>query len=196
MKKYIFYIGLIIAALLITSCKKDDADPTSEIWKQWNEQAFNDLSQNPDFTELWIEGNRVNSIYYRVIQKGEGKRLFYNSRAEIYFKGWYVVTHADINIKEGDVFDQQLFDDGVTWKVAVSAQSMDANYVYVYENEGWKVALQHMVEGDIWEIRIPYQLGYGSLDQKTRYGYGRTVFAYSTLAFEIEVVKAIDPDEF
>ena len=180
MKKNRFYIGLVLAALLITACNKDEEDPTIEIWKQQNEQAFNDLARDPDFTKLWIEGDNESYIYYRVIQKGEGKPLFYNGWVEVYYKGWFVATNADKNIKAGDVFDQRLFDDGATIIFPVVSDNL---------SRGWSVALQHMVEGDKWEIRIPYQLGYGSEDRSG-------IPAYSTLAFEIEIIMAIDPYQY
>jgi len=177
MKKY---IGIVLAALIITACNKDDIDPVAEAWKRQNEQAFNNLANNQDFTELKIPGGINIPIYYRVIQKGEGKRLFYNSQAEVYYKGWFVVTNADKNIKAGDVFDQQLFDDGITYKVTVNDPDLST---------GWSIALQYMVEGDKWEIWIPYQLASGEG------GRGR-IPGYTTLAFEIELIKAIDPHTF
>jgi len=195
MKKYKWYIGFILVTLLVSACKKDDIDPTAEAWKQQNEQALSDLARNPEFNALKMQGGYNFNIYYRIIQQGEGKRIYYNSRAEVYYKGWFVVTNADKNIKEGDVFDHQVFDDGVTFKLAVSSQAMDANYVYSTVIEGWGIALQNMVEGDKWEIWIPYRLGYGEVDKTDNNGIV-TIPAYSTLAFEIEVVKAIDPDEF
>jgi len=189
MKKYKLYIGLILIILLVSTCKKDEVDLVAEAWKRQNEQAINDLARNPDFTALKLQGGYDFNIYYRVIQKGEGKRIFYNSRAEVYYKGWFVVTNADKNIKAGDVFDRQLFDDGVTFKLAVSSLSADSNNGIRTPVEGWSVALQNMVEGDKWEVWIPHQLGYGTESYSS-------IPAYSTLAFEIEVVKAIDPDEF
>jgi len=188
MKIYRFYIGIVVTALILTACSKDEVDPVAEAWKLQNEQAFNNLAGNPDFTELKSPGNN-GSIYYRVIQKGEGKRIYYNSRAEVYYKGWYVVTNADKNIKAGDVFDKQLFDDGIAFKLAVSAQAMDDNRVYSTVIEGWSAVLQYMVEGDKWEVWLPYKLGYGANGLNTIPGY-------STLAFEIEVIKAIDPNMF
>ena len=188
MKKYRFYIGLILTALFITACSKDDVDPIVEAWKQQNEQAFNDLARNPEFTELKSPGNN-GSIYCRVLHKGEGKPLFYTSRVEVYYKGWFVVTNADKNIKAGDVFDQQLFDDGKAYKLAVSVEGMDANNEYRAPIMGWTIALQYMVEGDKWEIWIPSQLGYRDEDQGN-------IPSYSTLAFEIEVIKAIDRNSF
>ena len=183
--KYGCFFGLLFAVLLITSCKKDKVDPYIETWKQQNEKAFNDLAFNPDYTKLSMPGGNLDHIYYRVIQKGEGKRVFYNSRAEVYYKGWFVVTNENYGIKAGTLFDQRLFDDGVTYKLAINAQAATTGYSS-YIIEGWKIALQYMVEGDKWEVWIPY-----------RYASGlEGIPNYSTLAFEIELVKAIGFDEF
>ena len=182
---------LLLFALLITSCEKDDKkDPFLETWKQQNEKAFNDLAFNPAYTELRMPGAAA-SIYYRVIQKGEGKRVYYNSRAEVYYKGWFVVTNEDFGITAGTVFSRRLFDDGMPFKYALIASSVDNNSTYAtrYE-EGWRIALQYMVEGDKWEIWMPYYLGYG--ERNTDNG----IPGYSTLAYEIELIKAIDPNEF
>ena len=177
---------LLLFSLLITSCKKDEEKPSLEIWQQQNEQVFNDLAFNPDYTELKMPGAAA-SIYYRVIQKGEGKRVYYNSRAEIYYKGWYVVTNSDYNITAGTLFVQRLFDNGVPHKVAINYQV--AADGFNYEHDGWSIALQYMVEGDKWEVHIPYHLAYGEN------GKG-AIPGFTTLAYEIELIKAIDPDEF
>ena len=184
--QYGYYIGIILAVLLLTACGKDKDDPYLEAWKQQNEQAFNNLANNPDYMELHIPGS-VGSIYVRVLQKGEGKRTYYNSRVEVYYKGWFVVTNDNYAIKADKVFDQRLFDDGVAFKVAISREVEGDSYASIIE--GWSIALQYMVEGDKWEVWIPHLLAYG---EKGKLG----IPAYSTLAFEIELVKAIDPDEF
>ena len=186
MKKYRFYIGLIVSALLITACSKNNGDPTLDLWKQQNEQAFTGLANNSDFQSLSIPGG-VGNVYYRVLQKGNGKRVFYNSRAEVYYKGWFVVTNEDKKIKAGDVFDHRLFDDGETFKLAISQAAAADPYSVVIN--GWNLALQYMVVGDKWEVWIPYRLAYGDKGSSS-------IPAYSTLAFEIELVKAIDPNEF
>jgi hypothetical protein len=65
MRKIIKYgccVGLFFALLLITSCKEDKVDPYIETWKQQNEQAFNELKSNTDYSELSLPGG-VGSIY-------------------------------------------------------------------------------------------------------------------------------------
>jgi|GEM_PF-24577 len=182
-------VCVLLFTVMLMSCNKDDNtdELILENWKQQNEKAFNDLANNPDYTEQKMPGG-IASFYYRVIEKGNGKHVFYNSRAEVYYKGWFVVTNRDYNITAGTVFDHRLFDDGVTYKVAISSQV--ANTTYPSDIlEGWKYVLQFMVEGDKWEIHIPSILGYG---EKGKFN----IPGYTTLAFEIELIKAIDPNEF
>ena len=181
-------VCVLLFTVMLMSCNKDDNtdELILENWKQQNEKAFNDLANNPDYTEQKMPGG-IASFYYRVIEKGNGKHVFYNSRAEVYHKGWFVVTNRDYNITAGTVFEQKLFDDGVTYKVAISSDAV--NTTYPLKNTGWSIALQYMVEGDKWEVWIPYRYAYG---EEGRFG----IPGYTTLAYEIELVKAIDPDEF
>ncbi|MFA7065782.1 MAG: FKBP-type peptidyl-prolyl cis-trans isomerase, partial [Dysgonamonadaceae bacterium] len=50
--------------------------------------------------------------------------------------------------------------------------------------DGFSTALQHMKEGDKWEVWIPWQLGYGERGQSPIPGY-------TTLVFEIELVEVL-----
>jgi FKBP-type peptidyl-prolyl cis-trans isomerase FklB len=49
--------------------------------------------------------------------------------------------------------------------------------------KGWTEAVTLMQEGDIWEIYVPYELGYGSG------GAGAKIPPYATLIFELELLK-------
>lgn len=50
---------------------------------------------------------------------------------------------------------------------------------------GWVEALQLMSEGDKWKLYIPYHLGYGEQ------GAGGAIPPYSTLVFEVELLKVL-----
>ncbi|MDR0348967.1 MAG: FKBP-type peptidyl-prolyl cis-trans isomerase [Tannerella sp.] len=197
--RVLFFLSIAVTAVsLIASCSKNDDDGVfDKVWKQKNEEAFAAIAKNPGYKELKSLSN-YGSIYYKVLKKGEdgAKRVYYNSRAQVYYKGFYVAAHE--NIKAGDVFDQRLFEDGIPFNVALSAavsnQSTTNPNGYATTITGWTDVLQHMVEGDKWEVWIPYQLGYGQYDV---YNSGKlTMKGSTTLAFEIELVKAIDLNEF
>ena len=47
---------------------------------------------------------------------------------------------------------------------------------------GFSIAVQHMVDGDVWKVYIPYQLGYGE-------STSASIPAYSTLIFDINLVS-------
>lgn len=179
MKKYGLYLMMLVATMFCaTSCGDDDDDNHLERWMVANQEAINAIAKNAEYKELKSPGNE-GSIYYKVLEKGNGTdSIYYTSTVTCYYKGWFVADYPEYNIKKDDIFNQYLFDDGAPVSFTVSESSL---------RKGWKTALQHMVQGDKWEIWLPYQLGYG------REGSG-SIPGYSTLVFEIEVVsvKGID----
>jgi peptidylprolyl isomerase/FKBP-type peptidyl-prolyl cis-trans isomerase FklB len=185
------FAGILLAALLVTSCKKDD-NTAEEAWKFANEQAFKSIAGNPDYVELPSLGNS-GSIYYKILQKGEGvKPIYYTSRVQIYYKAWHVAADPAKSISAGTIAAQQLFDDGSPLTLAVNNTGL---------MEGWRLALQYMVEGDKWEIWVPYALcyyqpGYTSGTAIPSFIESQSFPAYSTMAYEIEVVRVAGIDEF
>jgi peptidylprolyl isomerase/FKBP-type peptidyl-prolyl cis-trans isomerase FklB len=176
MKKDFYLLLLAFAGLLLSSCIQDDAEVIiDEAWKSANEQTFEALKDSVGYTRADSESN-AGYIYYKVIRKGEGsKPAYYTSRVQVYYTGHLI---------DGTMFD-----------------SVKAPYLQPAEFtigtgviEGWKTALQLMKEGDRWEVWIPQVLGYGATDRKNTAGVV-TIPAYSTLKFEIEVVKIIGIEE-
>ena len=78
------------------------------------------------------------------------------------------------------MFDEYQLENGVPFRCAVSYYYANSYYGSVIS--GWGVALQHMEEGDIYEVWIPQKLAYGST-------VNGDIPAYSTLIFEIELVS-------
>lgn len=186
MSKYLSVVGIVLCLLFVLPSCKDDKDNTEEIeqeaYKQKNDAAFEAKASDASYVK-WMSQANNGYVYAKLITKGTGKKIYYNSRVSVYYKGWKI---------DGTVFDSLLFDDGAPLKCAVS--SYYANYSnynptgYSSVIEGWGVALQNMVEGDKYEIWIPQQLGYGTtLHSGTT--DAKTIPAYSTLIFEIEVVS-------
>jgi peptidylprolyl isomerase/FKBP-type peptidyl-prolyl cis-trans isomerase FklB len=187
MKRFNIHTLLLLSLLATVSCTKDE--PADDSWRTANEQAFSAIARNPEYTELPSLSNN-GSIYYRILRKGEGvKPVYYTSRVQVYYKGWYVAADPLKDITPGKVFDKRLFDDGPPLGVALSsAVSVTGSYSTVIE--GWQTALQHMVEGDKWEVWIPCQLAYGEKSTS------KNMPDYTTLVFEIEVFRVFGINEF
>ena len=194
MRNYGLYLIMIAATLFCaTSCGDDDED-YQERWMIDNQSALNAITRNPEYKEIHSPGNE-GSIYYKVLKKGnETDSIYYTSRVEAYYKGCYTVSadYMPTEIKNGDVFDSRLFDDGLPIKFAISPDVADYSSSnpngYMLPIRGWRVALQNMTKGDKWEVWIPFQLAYG------RDGYG-SIPGYTTLMFEIEVVSVRNIDD-
>lgn len=180
MKKYLHIALMLLCVLVVSSCKDDDEDTGAaerEAYKLEQDMAFQAKANEAGF-EKWVSEAGDGYVFAKLIQKGDGKQTYFNSRVSVYYKG---------TLTDGTEFDARLFEDGAPFKCAVS--SYYANYSS-YNNpdgygsviSGWSVALQHMVEGDKYEVWIPQQLAYGAS------GSG-DIPAYSTLIFEIELVS-------
>ena len=186
MRKNVMCLMMAVAVLCCTASCEDDKDDHRERWMIANTAAINALKSNPEYKELRSPGNE-GSLYYKVLEAGTGTNpILYTSTVRCYYKGWYIADYPEYNITSGGVFEQQLFDDGPPISFTVN----DADLSLI---AGWKTALQHMVQGDKWEIWIPYQLGYGRNDFKAS-SSSRPIPGCSTLVFELEIrsVRGID----
>lgn len=184
MKKYLHIALMLLCVLVVSSCKGDEDNTDAveqEAYKLENETAFLAKKLDPSYVQ-WVSTANEGFVFAKLIKKGNGKQAFFNSRVSVYYKG---------SLIDGTVFDQQLFDDGIPFKCAVSPY-----YTYTLRNPstgaviatwssvitGWGIALQNMVEGDKYEVWIPQELGYGASGQGE-------IKPYSTLVFEIELVS-------
>jgi len=180
MKKYIYYLVIIICAGSLFSCG-DDEIIVDEAWKEANEQAFAAISRNTEYKEIKSQSNG-GSIYYKVL-KGTGAEaghIYYTSTVSCYYSGSYVATKSDGSIKAGDIFDSAEYPDKDPGLFLVNGLV-----------DGFSTALQHMKKGDRWEIWIPYQLGYGASGNRDSSGRSIEPGPYTTLIFEVEVVDIL-----
>lgn len=191
MKKY-WHITWMLVVMLFTlaACSDDDEKKivVDEAWKEINLAAFadrlEDVKTNPDLFTINSESGN-GQIICKILKKGEGTEpIYYTSKVNCYYKGCFVtnedgevVADRDNVLTQGEVFDSRLRengDDKVLFKVDDSGL-----------RDGFATALQHMHEGDIWEVWMPYQLGYGVS------GYG-DIKPYTTLVFQIEVTDIVE----
>lgn len=191
MKKY-WHITWMLVVMLFTlaACSDDDENEIviDEAWKEMNLAAFDARLQDAktDTSLFTINSESGNGqIICKILKKGEGtETIYYTSKVNCYYKGCFVtnedgevVADRDSVLTQGEVFDSRLRengDDKVLFEVDDSGL-----------RDGFATALQHMHEGDIWEVWMPYQLGYGVS------GYD-DIKPYTTLVFQIEVTDIVE----
>lgn len=190
MKKYWHITWMLVVMLFTLAACSDDDDKIviDEAWKEINLSAFDARLQDAktDTTLFTINSESGNGqIICKILKKGEGtETIYYTSKVNCYYKGCFVtnedgevVADRDSVLTQGEVFDSRLRengDDKVLFEVDDSGL-----------RDGFATALQHMHEGDIWEVWMPYQLGYGVS------GYD-DIKPYTTLVFQIEVTDIVE----
>ncbi|MDR1403103.1 MAG: FKBP-type peptidyl-prolyl cis-trans isomerase [Tannerellaceae bacterium] len=188
MKKYVYLWTMMCFAVAFFSCgsDSDDNEEVDEAWKLQNEQAFADKAFDAAFTR-YLSLSSSGALYYKQITPGNGKRIYYNSRAEVYYEGSFI---------DGTVFDKRdAAEYQIPFKVAISAavSNYNATSATGYTSgviQGWIEILQFMTEGEEGEVWIPQEMAYG-----TTWDYAKTIPPYSTLIFKIKISKVIWIDE-
>jgi FKBP-type peptidyl-prolyl cis-trans isomerase FklB len=119
---------------------------------------------------VFLEANKKNEgivttasgLQYKVLQQGSGKPPVASDRVTVHYTGTLIDgTPFDSSVKRGQP---------ATFNVGGVIR-------------GWTEALQLMKEGDKWMLYIPYDLAYGER------GSGGQIPPYSTLIFEVELIK-------
>ncbi len=187
--KYLFYVGLLMLSMV--SCQEED-NTVEEYpnWRNTNEAAFLSLysqaktaieSGSTDWLllrsimkpdSLATETSPEDYVVVRVIEKGYGIDSPYQTDSvSVHYQGRLLPS---VHYPSGKVFDQSFYD--------VYQEGISIPFVAVVGGltEGFATALQHMHQGDYWEITVPYQLGYGATVKET-------IPAYSTLIFTLRL---------
>jgi FKBP-type peptidyl-prolyl cis-trans isomerase FklB len=141
--------------------------------QQYMQQAMERKSvvvkeQNKAFLEMnkTKEGVKVTAsgLQYKVLTNGTGKSPDGSAAS--------VTVHYTGKLIDGTVFDSSV------------QRGQPTTFRLNEVISGWTEALQLMKEGDKWMLYIPYNLGYGER------GNGAQIVPYSTLVFELELIKA------
>lgn len=215
--KHLIYLFLLACAFSFTAC--DDGDETTDQkWKDDNSRIYNEIVTNEDWHEIQSPPGVPGGVYYRAIRNGAGtenpietasvkilyKGYFLNDKEKVFETGTSGVAYKSYvgfsSLPEQgktDVFY-------VVWEGAQYKMHTWLSEQRVYEEgdydiaadfrvnalvRGLGVALQNMKAGDIREICVPYELGYGSGGLSS--GNLTLIEGYSTLFFEVELL-AID----
>ena len=199
MKKNILWvIGLLFAvSFSIASCDETDGavDPYFN-WEERNQLYIDSIARVananlgeevgqwkvihtykfvPPLNELNPDVNDY--VYCRVIKKGTGTvSPLYTDSVAAHYRGQLIPLYDGQKVVFDQSFQGELKED---LAVPVTFGVWDGVGGVI---EGWSSVLQQMVEGDRWEVHIPYQLGYGI--------YGRDeIPGYSALVFDMQLVK-------
>ena len=103
-------------------------------------------------------------LQYEVLKSGNGRQPKATDQVRCHY--------------EGRLVDGTLFDSSIQ-------RGEPAVFGVNQVIQGWVEALQLMREGDKWKLFIPYKLGYGEQ------GAGNAIPPYSTLVFEVELLKVL-----
>ena len=195
MKKSILWvIGLLFSvSFAVTSCEETDGavDPYFT-WRERNELYIDSIARVaeanlgdevgqwkkvhtykfvPPINDLNPDVNDY--VYCRVIKKGTGTvKPLYTDTVSTHYRGQLIPLYDGQKV----VFDQS-FQGDLKEDVAIPVGFPVSGVI-----EGWTSVLQQMVEGDRWEVHIPWQLSYG------KYG-SSDIPGYSALVFDMQLVK-------
>ena len=100
-------------------------------------------------------------LQYRVIKQGTGAMATDTTEVEVHYEGKLI---------DGTVFDSSY------------RRGKPATFHPDQVIKGWTEALKMMPEGSVYELYIPYNLGYGERGTQS-------IPPYSTLIFKVELLK-------
>ena len=189
MMKNIRILLLLTMSVLfgLTSCEESSEAGEFDNWQQRNTQfidsiaavaranTYDDwkvfLAQGLDTTKVWDNGYYV---YCRVIEEGCGTaHPLYTDNVLVNYRGRLMPSDT---YKDGYIFDSSYSGElNPAFNVPVTLPLSGTV-------EGFCTAVQQMTDGDVWEVYIPYQLGYGATGTSG-------IPAYSTLIFDINLVS-------
>ena len=209
MKRFWQIAVMLLGMLLVLPACGDDDDEddndlswmpveVDEAWRDVNVAAFAEKEKDESMEYIYSESGN-GRILYKVLKEGDGTEpIYYNSIVSCYYKGCYVTDEEgnrvqDLNnvLTEGEVFDSCLEEDGDDPTFMSAASQSYADIQNIGAVDGFGTALQHMHVGDVWEVWIPYSLGYGTTGSRDRLG-NVIMLPYTTLVFQIEVVEIVE----
>ena len=101
-------------------------------------------------------------LQYEIIKEGNGQKPLASDRVKVHYHGTLI---------DGTVFDSSV------------RRGEPATFGVTQVIQGWVEALQMMSVGSKWKLFIPHKLAYGAQ------GAGELIEPFSTLIFEVELIK-------
>ena len=179
---------MVIACVAMTSCSEEDG--VVEEYPDWqvrNETYFDNLTDSvqklissgrTDWKRIrtWskTEGDYISNSDYIIVHvlesapQSETASPLYTDSVAVHYKVW---TLPSTSYPNGKVFDSS-YNEPFDKDVAVAARF----YVGGGLIDGFTTALQYMKRGDVWEVYMPYQLGYGATGSSSIPGYSTLIY--------------------
>ena len=188
MKSIRILLTFTLSVLLgLTSCEENTEVGEFDNWQQRNTQFVDSIAAvarantYDDWKIFLVEGldtakqwSNDYYVYCQVLEEGNGTEhpLFTDS---------VVVNYSGRLMPSATYPDGFKFDSSYTGELNPSF-NVPVGMPLSGTVPGFYTAIQHMVDGDIWKVYIPYVLGYGAAGSSSIPGY-------STLVFDINLVS-------
>lgn len=184
MNKTIWMLVAVVLSMVLASC--DKTETFDDYWRKSNEEQFAKIAADPAYTKLEsLSGEGF--VMYKVLKSGEGKTPLYTDKVKVLYTGWYRNDWAKPDTytgEMGNVINNKRVFDSTADRDNVASEFVASGVV-----DGFSTALQHMKEGDKWEVWMPWNLAYGAQGS----GYSaNSIKGYTTLVFEIELLEVLD----
>lgn len=196
MKRLLLIISILTCTFstltLTTSCSENEEVGEYDNWKERNQHFVDSIaalaSSGTDGWEKFVAYNLDSAyeasvhntnhyIYVKKIEEGKGEyNALYNDSVRVHYLGRLIPTAA---YPQGYIFDKSYSSYALNEATDVPTPFMVRAVV-----TGFTTALLHMVEGDRWQVVIPYYLGYGDTSSSETGMEG-----YSTLIFDIKLAR-------
>ena len=211
MKKRSLLKFAILLPLFFVSCSETD-DDTNEFsnWKNKNEKYFTDIffhadsaiskgDQNWKIIREWsLEESyskvKENNIVVNILKTGNVSHSpIYTDSVRVHIQGRLIPSNTyPKGYPFGESFDDKL-DVTTALPLLLSVNGtipLGSNTGISKQIDGLSTALQQMHIGDRWIVYVPYQYGYGSVNNSSP-----IVPAYSTLVFDVTLVAIYHPGD-
>lgn len=195
MNKNLFALAVLFCALLVFgACSKDDNEVDEE-WKAYNEGLLKRVIDSGEYASLKsLSGNGY--IYRKKTNFFEDDSYpspvitdsitpLSTDSVVVRYEGWYLLEDGTKYI-----FDSTEKNNAKNGRgFVISGMDSDGSYTGVVD--GWVTALINMKAGESYEICLPYRLGYGAAGNYDYYTGTQTIPGYTTLWFNIKLLKVV-----
>lgn len=179
-KTYVFTTLLLV--LLLASCDKTVTFDNQ--WQTDQEAQFEKIAANTAEYKK-IESQSGNGfIMYKELESGSGESPYFTDKVRVLYTGYFKRFWDREDRFTGD--DGNIFINKVIFDSTANRNDIPSTFEVKNMVDGFATALQHMKEGDKWEIWIPWKLGYGATSSAQS-----QIPAHTTLVFELELVEVM-----